>query len=43
MTKLLALAAFLLLAGCVSRQTYVEGSSLAIGLYIPSGGQLYGV
>lgn len=42
-TKLLALAAFLLLAGCVSRQTYVEGSSLKLGIYVPAGGQLYGV
>ena len=43
MTKLIALAAFLLLAGCVSRQTYMEGQSLKLGLYVPAGGQLYGV
>lgn len=43
MTKLLALAAFLLLAGCASRQTYIEGTSLKLGLYVPAGGQLYGI
>ena len=43
MKKLLALAAFLLLAGCYTSSTYIEGSSLALGLYIPSSGQLYGV
>ena len=43
MTKLLALAAFLLLAGCHTQSTYVEGTSLALGIYIPSSGQLYGV
>ena len=43
MTKLLALAAFLLLAGCHTSSTYIEGSSLALGIYIPSSGQLYGV
>ena len=41
--KYLALAAFLLLAGCHTSSTYVEGTSLALGIYIPSGGQLYGV
>lgn len=43
MTKLLALAVFLLLAGCHTSSTYVEGSSLSLGIYIPSSGQLYGV
>lgn len=43
MTKFLALAAFLLLAGCASRQTYLEGTSLKLGLYVPAGGQLYGI
>ena len=43
MTRLLALAAFLLLAGCASRQTYLEGSSLKLGIYVPASGQLYGV
>ena len=42
-TKLIALAAFLLLAGCHTSSTYIEGSSLALGIYIPSSGQLYGV
>ena len=43
MTKLLALAFLLLLAGCVSRQTYTEGTSLKLGIYVPAGGQLYGI
>lgn len=43
MTKILALAAFLLLAGCHTSSTYIEGSSLSLGIYIPSSGQLYGV
>lgn len=43
MTKIIALATFLLLAGCVSRQTYMEGQSLKLGLYVPAGGQLYGI
>ena len=43
MKKLIALAVFLLLAGCHTSSTYIEGSSLALGLYIPSSGQLYGV
>ena len=43
MKKLLALAAFLMLAGCHTQSTYVEGTSLALGIYIPSSGQLYGV
>ena len=42
-TKLLALAVFLLLAGCHTSSTYIEGTSLALGLYIPASGQLYGV
>ena len=44
MTKLIAIAFFLLAAGCyTSQSTYVEGTSLALGIYIPSSGQLYGV
>ena len=43
MMKILALAVFLMLAGCHTSSTYTEGTSLALGIYIPSGGQLYGV
>ena len=43
MMRFLALALFLLLAGCHTSSTYIEGSSLALGLYIPASGQLYGV
>ena len=43
MMKYLALAAFLMLAGCHTSSTYTEGTSLALGIYIPSSGQLYGV
>ena len=43
MKKLLALAVFALLAGCHTQSTYIEGTSLALGIYIPSSGQLYGV
>ena len=42
-TKLSVLAAFLLLAGCHTSSTYTEGSHLALGIYIPASGQLYGV
>ena len=41
--RLIALSLLALVAGCASRQTYLEGSSLKLGLYIPSSGQLYGV
>ena len=43
MRKLIALAVFVLVAGCHTSSTYVEGTSLALGIYIPSSGQLYGV
>ena len=43
MRKLIALAVFVLLAGCHTSSTYTEGTSLALGIYIPSSGQLYGV
>ena len=43
MMKYLALAFFLFIAGCHTSSTYVEGTSLALGIYIPSSGQLYGV
>lgn len=42
-TKLLALSLLALAAGCVSRQTYMDGQSLKLGLYVPAGGQLYGI
>lgn len=32
----------LLLAGCASRTTYTEGTSLAVGAYLPVEGSLYG-
>nr|DAW56130.1 MAG TPA: TRAF PROTEIN, TRAO PROTEIN, TRAN ADHESION, BACTERIAL SECRETION.5A [Caudoviricetes sp.] len=32
----------LLLAGCASRTTYIEGTSLAVGAYLPVEGNLYG-
>ena len=43
MTRIIALSLLALVAGCASRQTYIEGSSLKLGIYIPSSGQLYGV
>ena len=43
MMKYIALAFFLFIAGCHTSSTYIEGTSLALGIYIPSGGQLYGV
>lgn len=43
MKKLLALVAFLTLAGCHTQSTYTEGTALALGIYIPASGQLYGV
>ncbi len=32
----------LLVAGCASRTTYTEGTSLAVGAYIPMEGSIYG-
>lgn len=43
MMKIIALSLLVLVAGCASRQTYLEGSSLKLGLYVPAGGQLYGI
>ena len=43
MMRFLALAFFLLLAGCHTSSTYTEGNSLALGIYIPASGQLYGI
>lgn len=31
-----------LLAGCTTRTTYTEGTSLAVGAYIPMEGSIYG-
>lgn len=36
------LLSLLLLGGCITRTTYVEGTSLAVGAYIPLEGSLYG-
>ena len=43
MTRIIALSFLALAAGCVSSQTYTEGTSLKLGLYIPASGQLYGI
>lgn len=43
MMKILSACILLLVAGCYTSSTYTEGSSLALGIYLPSGGQLYGV
>lgn len=43
MMKILSICILLLLAGCHTSSTYIEGSSLKLGIYIPSSGQLYGV
>ena len=43
MMKIIALSLLALVAGCASRQTYMEGQSLKLGLYVPAGGQLYGI
>ena len=37
-----AILCLLLLCGCTTRTTYVEGTSLAVGAYIPLEGSLYG-
>lgn len=42
-TRIIALSLLAFVAGCASRQTYIEGSSLKLGIYIPASGQLYGV
>ena len=43
MKKFIAIAFLLLVAGCHTSSTYVEGSSLKLGIYLPAEGQLYGV
>lgn len=42
MRRLLTVALSLLLAGCATRTTYTEGTSLAVGAYLPVEGSLYG-
>lgn len=42
MRRLLAVALSLVLAGCATRTTYTEGTSLAVGAYLPVEGNLYG-
>lgn len=42
MRRLLAVALSVLLAGCATRTTYTEGTSLAVGAYIPMEGSIYG-
>lgn len=41
-TLRIVVLSLLLLAGCASRTTYIEGTSLAMGAYIPMEGNLYG-
>lgn len=36
------LLSLLLLGGCTTRTTYVEGTSIAVGAYIPLEGSMYG-
>lgn len=42
MRRVLAVALSVLLAGCATRTTYTEGTSLAVGAYLPIEGSLYG-
>lgn len=42
MRRLLTVALSVLLAGCATRTTYTEGTSLAVGAYLPIEGSLYG-
>ena len=42
-TRIIALSLLVLASGCVSQSRYLEGSSLKLGLYVPAGGQLYGI
>ncbi len=42
MRRLLTVALSVLLAGCATRTTYTEGTSLALGAYLPVEGSLYG-
>lgn len=38
----IVILSLLLLAGCTTGTTYVEGTSLAVGAYLPVEGSLYG-
>ena len=42
MRTVLTVALSVLLAGCATRTTYTEGTSLAVGAYLPMEGNLYG-
>lgn len=42
MRTVLTVALSVLLAGCATRTTYTEGTSLAVGAYLPIEGSLYG-
>lgn len=42
MRTVLTVALSVLLAGCATRTTYTEGTSLAVGAYLPVEGSLYG-
>jgi hypothetical protein len=42
MRRLITVALSLVLAGCATRTTYTEGTSLAVGAYLPIEGSLYG-
>lgn len=41
--KKVALALCILLAGCVGKQRYIEGTHLALGAYLPFEDAIYGV
>lgn len=42
MRTVLTVALSLVLVGCATRTTYTEGTSLAVGAYLPVEGNLYG-
>jgi len=42
-TLFLFATCFLGLTGCMSRNAYVEGTSISLGAYIPMDGNLYGM
>lgn len=44
-SKLIIMALCLcgLLSGCISRQSYLEGTSISLGAYLPVDGSLYGL
>lgn len=41
--KICSIACMLILAGCASKQRYIEGTHLALGAYLPFEDALYGV